>query len=111
MFEPGFWASQNYINTMIGGTKFPADIKITCTKPALPNRRRVTLFLSTFAAQTHIHRETKERPFGLSPLRSGAVLSANQNLWRAVLVSREIGSRYFADIIWRLKPWHKHLDM
>ena len=66
---------------MIGGTKFPADVKLTCTKPALPNRRRVTLFLSTFAAQTYIHRETKERPFGLSPLRSGMLrTSANQNL-------------------------------
>ena len=29
-----------------GGAKFPADVKITCTKPASPNRRRVTLFLS-----------------------------------------------------------------
>ena len=63
--------SKSYQQNDLGGAKFPADVKITCTKPALPNRRRVTLFLSTFAAQTHIHRETKERPLGLSPLRSG----------------------------------------
>ena len=53
------WASQNHINEIYRVSQNPAEQLEPAPKPALPNRRRVTIFLSTFPTETQIHRETK----------------------------------------------------
>ena len=94
------------------GDPFPAEHLQPAPKPAGPNRRRVTIFLSVFLKEnTHSSRNKIAPLWPISTAFRALCASARQALVRTVYVSREIGSRDFADKIWRLKPWHKHLDM
>ena len=97
---------------MVRGAKFPADVKITCTKPAMPNRPPFHSFPpSVFEGKHRFIAKQKSAPLAYLHCVPEALPLCKSELERAVLVSREIGSQDLADIIWRLKPWHKHLDM